>query len=432
MSGTGRLPGLNQGAAKPGLKFKPKALARRSKEEREKAIPKPATEDVLNGHNSRKKYSKKDFGKNGQQQKRVPKYLLNTRVVGAGFGAENFAGGGSDMRRGFMKSEGGSASHDLLQRGLQQANSGDKSAEDADSDNEGQTKFNMGREYRANELYASEDEVDVEGTEPDEEVLRSKRLAHFFPVRAVRVRHEDIDTMEKELKDTMSDLNTREPTPGVVMKQEEDISNVIDEREAELQEKLNDLQLQNESALLDSTDAVDEARWIAHDHAHIHNRLLKINNKPGKFMFFQLPAVLPDFETPPEPAEEKSMHLDPTESTDPTEPTDPTETASMSTEVKSTSDVEADSKPLEKAPSKAAEASAQEVLDRPLAGNIGALRIHKSGKITVKIGNVVMDINRGAENTFLQEVVALDERDDERTVELLGRITGKVVVTPKF
>lgn len=151
MSGTGRLPTLNQGNAKPSLKFKPKALARRSKEEREASVPKPAPEEIRKPFNNKKKYSKRENGPNGQ--KRIPKYLLNTRVVNAGFGAENFTGGGGDLRTGFIKTDG--TNNDFLQRGLKAANEGE---EGVDSDGEGATKINMGREYRANEVYESDEE----------------------------------------------------------------------------------------------------------------------------------------------------------------------------------------------------------------------------------------------------------------------------------
>ncbi|SCU81356.1 LAME_0B06678g1_1 [Lachancea meyersii CBS 8951] len=446
MAGTGRLPGLNQGAAKPGLKFKPKALARRSKEEREKAIPKTATEEVANSYNNKKKYSKRD---QGNRQKRVPKYLLNTRVVGAGFGAENFAGGGLNARTGFIKSEGGPAGHpDLMQLGMKQMNGGVKGLDDEeDSDGgDGHTRINMGREYRSNEVFSSDDEkLDTptnEAGEIDEEALRSKRLAHFFPVRAVRVRHEDMDVVQKELKDSLSDNTTREPTPGTALKQEESgLPNVLQQRDFDLQDKLNALQLQNEFASVDSQEGLDEVKRLNQDYVHIVKKLSKINDQPGKFMFFQLPAVLPDFETPPAPAEEPS-HA--TEAAKAVETTDEAEAKiEADSTVKTDDSQNTDSKeqaPVAEAPATEApkdkklngkkEAVSQD--DKPLAGNIGSLRVHKSGRLSVKIGNVIMDINRGAENTFMQEVVALDERAEERTVELLGQIMGKAVVTPKF
>ncbi|SCU99281.1 LAFA_0G23068g1_1 [Lachancea sp. 'fantastica'] len=436
MSGTGRLPGLTQGSAKPGLKFKPKALARRSKEEREKTVPKPTSEELGDGHNSKKKYSKKD---QGNRQKRVPKYLLNTRVVGAGFGAENFAGGGGiNARSGFIKSEDGGSGHSqLMQLGLQGVNGGVKGAdEDGDSDGgDGRTKINMGREYRFNDLCASDDEEDDAlglqtgaNGEVDEEALRSKRLAHFFPVRAVRVRHEDMDSVQKELKESLSDQTTREPTPGNALKEEEgDLSAVLQQRDVELQDKLNALQLQNEFASVDYQEGLDEVRRLNQDHVHIVKKLSKINDQPGKFMFFQLPAVLPDFE-PPQPIEKMEVVKN-EEAVEPKEP----DTEASSTEEASSNDT----KEQQPEPSKGEKPNEKkkepvEEVDKPLTGNIGSLRVHKSGKISIKIGNVVMDVNRGAENTFLQEVVALDERAEERTVELLGQIVGKAVVTPKF
>ncbi|CUS23074.1 LAQU0S08e01552g1_1 [Lachancea quebecensis] len=419
MSGTGRLPTLNQGNAKPSLKFKPKALARRSKEEREASVPKAAPEEVKKPFNNKKKYSKRENGPNGQR--RIPKYLLNTRVVNAGFGAENFTGGGGDMRTGFIKTEG--SNHDYLQKGLKAANEGD---DGLDSEGEGATKINMGREYKSSELYASEEEEE-DGSSPadiDEDALQSKRLARFFPVRAMRVKHDEIDLVKKEIQDTMSDPTTRDPTPGLPKLEDpqdggQGLQEVLNNRSLELQDKLNDLRLQNEFASVDSEEAMQEVSLLNQDYRHIQKKIIKINNQPGKFMFFQLPSVLPEFEEPKPPA--------PSAVEQPTVKPENEDTEKAEEPAKETQ--ESPKKPEEPAKKPEPE-TIQE--PKPLAGRIGALRIHKSGRLSVKIGNVEMDVSRGAENTFLQEVVALDEREEERTVELLGQIVGKAVVTPKF
>lgn len=383
MSGTGRLPSLSQPNKKPGLKFTPKAVARRSKEERDASAPKIKPEEVKPFDN-KKKYSKKANGTT-QQQKRVPRYLTNTRLISTGpLAAGNFVGGSNDMRGGFIKTEGSNS--ELLRKGLMATNGGDE--EDSDSEeSKDLTKINMGREYKVYEI--NEDDDEPSDVDMDEEAVQSKRVADLFPVRAVRVKHEDMEIIKKDIQESMSDATTRDPTPGLPKLEDSDgnsLQNVIKQRDIDLQEKLNDLRLQNEFQSVDHEEAAEEVRLLTEDYRHIVKKLDKINDKPNRFMFFQLPAELPEFE----------------------------ETGQKPATVESEEGQEETPEP------------------KPLVGNIGTLRIHKSGKLSVKLGNVVMDISRGAEASFLQDVVALDEREDEHTVELLGQIDGKVVVTPKF
>ncbi|SCU93696.1 LAMI_0E15280g1_1 [Lachancea mirantina] len=405
MSGTGRLPSLNQPNGKTGLKFKPKVLARRSKEEREASVPKTAPEEVGRGRNDdgKHKYSKRNIGNN--MQRRTPRYLNNTHVINSGpFAAGNFSGGGGDMRRGFIKSEGNQAN--LLKEGLKEV--GD------DSDGENATKINMGKEYRKNR--ADDSDIDSDH-EDDAAALQSKQLASLFPVRATRVRHEDVEAVKKELQESMSDAATREPTPGVPKLEDEEedrqnsvkaaLQSILKGNDTELQRKLDGLKLQGEFHSVNSHEAEQEVHLLNEDHKHITRKLVRLNNKPNKFLLFQLPSVLPEFEA--EMIPEASGTAVATAS----------ETSAM------------DEKPVEK-PSKITKLEQEQNKPNPVTGNIGSLRVHKSGRLSVKVGNVVMDISRGAEASFLQQLVALDDREEERAVECLGRIDGKVVVTPQF
>ena len=75
MSGTGRLPTLKNnadGKPKPTLKFKPKAIARRSKEEREASAPMLTSEDVI---------GKKKYDKRGNNQGNKSCLLYTSRCV---------------------------------------------------------------------------------------------------------------------------------------------------------------------------------------------------------------------------------------------------------------------------------------------------------------------------------------------------------------
>lgn len=64
-------------------------------------------------------------------------------------------------------------------------------------------------------------------------------------------------------------------------------------------------------------------------------------------------------------------------------------------------------------------------------GEVGQLRVHKSGKVTMKIGNVVMDVSRGAQLQFLQDVVLVNRNENEQRVYLMGHATEKMVAVPQ-
>ncbi|GMF12623.1 unnamed protein product [[Candida] boidinii] len=71
--------------------------------------------------------------------------------------------------------------------------------------------------------------------------------------------------------------------------------------------------------------------------------------------------------------------------------------------------------------------------DNSLKGNsgiVGKLRVHKSGKVTMKIGNVILDVTRGGAANLVQDLVAVNNIDKE--CHYLGRVGEKIIATPKF
>ncbi|CDO93267.1 unnamed protein product [Kluyveromyces dobzhanskii CBS 2104] len=405
---SGRLPGLNQGKPSTGtsLKFKPKAVARKSKEERDANAlkveePKKQTE--------RKKYTQKPQN----AQKRQPKYLNNTRVITSGpLTAGNFSGGSTTGATGFIKTEGSQSS--LLQQGLKAVS--DDEAEVSDSENMGNGKrINMGKEYTEADFKKENDDLfEDENVENNlnadaattEEIRASKQLANLFPVRAVRINHDKVDSLQKAVQESMSSLNTRKPTPGPVKLEQDQtngtLSDVVKEKELELKEKLRLLQLQQDFQSVDSEETLRETALLLEDHERILKKLNRINDVPNKFMFLQFPSNLPEFQ--PQPRKLTEENGDATDGTAVNGETNPSQS-------KSNKQVTVES-------------------SEPLVGNVGSIRVHQSGRMSIKIGNVTMDINRGAESTFLQDVVMLDLEGEE--AELLGQIDGRVVVTPRI
>lgn len=61
-------------------------------------------------------------------------------------------------------------------------------------------------------------------------------------------------------------------------------------------------------------------------------------------------------------------------------------------------------------------------------GMAGKLRLHKSGKLTMLLGNIVMEVSQGTEASFLQDVVSLNPENQEAF--LIGQVTRKMIVSP--
>lgn len=424
-SGSGRLPSLNSSAGKPALKFKPKAVVRRTREEREASAAKIKAEEAPKAAHDKRKDGRKTTGSNNQQR-RMSKYLNNTHVISSGpLAAGNFVSEkGNDMRRGFIKSEGGMSS--LIQTGLRNLDNGNnKSDDEQESEGRGKedggkskSKFNMGREYIVHEVADDDDEVESDNSgELDEEALQAKRVEELFPVRPLRIRHEDLEVVEKKVQEALSDVTSREVTPAVRVKAEGDegatsLQDILAESDATLKNKLKSLNLQNQFQSLDENETLLEMKSLAADQLSIAKKLNRLNDKPNRFILFQLPSQLPHFKDVTPKASEDEPMPDATEESNAKE--DHPETATSKQDAKQTK-----SEPVH-------------VPQDSLVGNIGSIRVHKSGRISVKIGNVVMDVSRGAETTFLQDVVALNNAGETPSIEALGRVDGRVVVTPRF
>lgn len=429
---SGRLPSLRDAAPdafggakkKTALKFKPKAVSRRTKEEREASALKvkaEVTNDKKDFHNK-----KNQQGRPNQQKKRVPRYLNNTHVISSGpLAAGNFVGddsrgGNSMMRRGFVKMEGDGSS--LVHKGLLTIdNDANDSEEEFGSDGEKSesksraTKFNMGREFKIGQDDFDKDEVESD-VELDEEAAQSKRIEELFPVRPVRVKHEDVEALKKEIQENLTEPATREATPAVKPEITDTLNHILENRNDDLQDKLSNLNIDTEFQSLDSDETRLELNQIASDYKKMAKKLAKINDKPNKYVLFQLPYKLPAFQDITPKTEEDLAEKVPTEENS-----------------ESNSEPAKPAKQLKKIKPKKTKKKIETVPIEELTGRIGSLRVHKSGKVTVKIGGVVMEVGRGAETSFIQDVVALNADDDEAPgVEYLGKIDDRYVVTPKF
>lgn len=66
-------------------------------------------------------------------------------------------------------------------------------------------------------------------------------------------------------------------------------------------------------------------------------------------------------------------------------------------------------------------------------GQIGKLIIYKSGKMKMKFGNILLDVNQGMQSNFLENVMVVDHESEEtkKAIEL-GHIVQKFVCAPNM
>lgn len=95
-------------------------------------------------------------------------------------------------------------------------------------------------------------------------------------------------------------------------------------------------------------------------------------------------------------------------------------------------------KPEDKRPAylQAQEAAVKEacpVLSQFPEGFLGKLQIRKSGKVELKLGDIIMDVSEGAAFSFLQQLVSV-RLSDGRTGDMmvLGNVHHKLVLSPDF
>ncbi|XP_035468427.1 DNA-directed RNA polymerase III subunit RPC4 isoform X2 [Scophthalmus maximus] len=112
----------------------------------------------------------------------------------------------------------------------------------------------------------------------------------------------------------------------------------------------------------------------------------------------------------------------------------------MAPTVRSTSEKLAknDSRPEDKRPAhlQAQQAVMKEgcpVLSQLPEGFLGKLQIRKSGKVELKLGDIVMDISEGAAFSFLQQLVSVRLSDGKTgDMMVLGNVHHKLVLSPDF
>ncbi|KAG0032907.1 hypothetical protein BGZ81_009855 [Podila clonocystis] len=85
-----------------------------------------------------------------------------------------------------------------------------------------------------------------------------------------------------------------------------------------------------------------------------------------------------------------------------------------------------------KAPGGPAPVKKEEVEEDQLQqeGKIGRLLIYKSGKVKMKVGDIIMDVSAGSECSFLQDIVVVDSNNKQSFV--MGSVQKRMVCVPNL
>lgn len=154
-----------------------------------------------------------------------------------------------------------------------------------------------------------------------------------------------------------------------------------------------------------------ERRRVERDHEQITKEfnMLTVTGEgerpeiENKLYFFQLPGIAPQFERP----EGSSSVPEPSKETTPDDPDD----------LMTVDDPEVKE-----------EGEKKDEGPRAPEGQIGRLRLHKSGRLTMVLGDIEMEVTQGTEFSFLQEVVVLDK--PEKKAYSVGQVAKRMVLSP--
>ncbi|KAG0691213.1 RNA polymerase III subunit C53 [Pichia californica] len=364
--------------AKPSLKFKPKAVSRKTKEERENAnkINTPGINKIVEKNNNKK------FLKKGPQQAggiKGNKKLNGTQIVISGPLSEGTISlGGSSTTSSSSNVNGKGSSNPLLERLKLKAKSKDNLL------NSKIKKEHTGDNFNSNYDSNSDDDDDDDDNaidmskksildddyDDDVDMDLHKMDADLFPVRAERNEHREYGEeakIDKTIKTEFhneksivpSETPSREPTVGLsfdatttttatTAKSSSSSHTVINGDDANL--NMNNYQEQTEN------------KQLQEDY-NILSKNLKNLSIDNNMFFMQLPCSLP-------------------------------------------------------------------ILEGELDGEIGKIRIHKSGKMTMKIGKVKFEILRGGSSDFRQDVMLVNKENNESYH--IGNIKEKITAIPKI
>lgn len=402
---------LAAGAAKTSLKFKPKVVSRRTKEERAKDAPVIKSEDNSGGNSFRGSGAR--GGRGGARGGRGGRNnYAGTHLVSLGplsSGSVSIGGNMSGSKTGFTRDRvfnSQSPTPEYLQnlklkdlslrdRGGSPGPGGALSGGStplstgyfSDDDIEDATRINMNEEYR----FADEETV-------------------LFPVRPQR---DDGEVNVDSKTPTPESTPAPELAPVTVKSEEPEDQAALDLAKLKQEEAIIETKLAKIAISLEE----EELQKSKSD----FKEMSSFFEGNGKYMAIHLPKVLPTYHQ-----QEKEQ---------------PEETATNADEQENKQPVY----------------NSFSAIPYPEKGQIGRINIHKSGKITINLGNNnILDVTKGMPTNFLQEVVVLEMDnkkmnngeettvDDEEAIDVdgmdetqpkgklirLGPLNNKLIGTP--
>lgn len=227
-------------------------------------------------------------------------------------------------------------------------------------------------------------------------------IEQYFPIR---IDKQDLSAVSATAA-TFSSLSVKDSLLNMV--EEENSSGIID-----TPKEILEVSRALEQGRYMAPEQVDEARRAVIDSVNISKEFglggSDTTEMEQKLYLFQLPPIIPSFQAP----EKQEVDVDIEEDNEDKEKEDA-----------------ADDDDVEIVTEETAEAEETTNTCSLPEGQVGNLRLHKSGKLTMVIGDVVMDVTQGVPAKFLQDIVVCSA--EEKQAYLIGQVKRKMVVTPKL
>lgn len=389
--------------SKPSLKFKPKAVERKSKEERDKTV-KLKQENEAVARPKTRGTGRPTRGRGGKHNN-----YAGTHVVSSGLFASGAVSVGNSGPQSTIVGHSISPSPEFIQSLKLKDKKSSSGSSDSDDEDDDLTKIDMNMEYRFDE---------------SETIL--------FPVRPERYQSDfkRESTPLKEQSPVKEESPKLEDEPEFVKESSVKSENI----ETELQHILNTkADLESKIAqpvdLLDmeESEKLDQDRKIIID--SLTNRFEQLSTE-NKFTLIQLPKILPQFENKNKKRSGSTSQKNSPRKSIPQSPKTvlPVETKKENKFASSLTS---------------------------LNGQVGSINFHKSGKISLNLGSDInLDLTAGVPSNFLQELVVLKMNEETETdikvkdelmndmevdeepekirglVGKLGIVDGKLIATP--
>lgn len=228
-------------------------------------------------------------------------------------------------------------------------------------------------------------------------------IEQYFPIR---IDKQDLESVSATAAG-FSSLSVKDSLLNMV--EEENSSGIID-----TPKEILEVSRALEQGRYMAPEQVDEARRAVIDSVNISKEFglggSDTTEMEQKLYLFQLPPIIPSFQA----AEKEQVDVDIEDSEGDREKEKDNEEEDNDVEIVAKDTVESDEPSIPSLPE----------------GQVGNLRLHKSGKLTMVIGDIVMDVTQGVPAKFLQDIVVCSA--EEKQAYLIGQVKRKMVVTPKL